>query len=268
MPTSTGFSSINANLGALVENKGWELELSVTPVKSLHVNWVSSFNISLPKNTLLDYPDIESSVFANRYEIGSSLFIQRKLHFLGVNTETGLLEFEDVNGDDAVTIPDDYKSVYELTQQYYGGFQNHVTYKNWELDIFFQFVKQEGIRYTHFSPPGFMKNQPLYVMNRWQSESDITNVQRFTQSGEARAVYQNAQNNSDYIYGDTSFIRLKNIALSYDIPIKESPFKKARVYLQGQNLLTITNYKGLDTETSVVGLPPLQRFVLGLQFTF
>lgn len=268
LPTSTGFSNINANLGALVENKGWEFELDLIPIQRNHFTWQTAFNISFPKNTLLDYPSLESSTQANYYEIGRSLFIQRKLHVLGVDTQTGLLEFEDVNSDNQVTIPVDYKAIYELTQQYYGGFQNNLNYKNWELDVFFQFVKQDGIRYTHFSPPGFMKNQPVYVMNRWQSNGNITNVQRFTQSGDASAVYSDAQNTSDYIYGDTSFIRLKNIALSYTIPTKNAPLKKARVYVQGQNLLTITNYKGLDPETSVVGLPPLQQFVLGLQVTF
>ncbi|UNY98350.1 SusC/RagA family TonB-linked outer membrane protein [Zhouia spongiae] len=268
LPGSTGFTSIRANLPALVENSGWEFELNTINIQRNNLNWSTSVNLSIPDNKLLEYPDLESSVYANIYELNRSLSLQRKLHISGVNPQTGAYEFEDVNNDGAISSPDDYRSIYELTQEFFGGIQNSLAFKNWQVDIFFQFVKQTGFKYTHFFAPGFMYNQPAYVMNRWQNIGEQTNVQRFTQSyTDAGIAYYNAQR-TDYVYGDTSFVRLKNVSLSYNLPYQGKAFENVKIYMQGQNLFTITGYNGLDPETQGFSLPPLQRFTIGMQLTF
>ena len=266
LPGSTGFTSIRANLPALVENTGWEFELATTNVQNPDFSWKTHFNITYPKNTLVRYPDLETSVFSNIYEQGRSLFIKKKFHYTEVDPQTGVYQYQDVNGDGQVSAPQDLRGIYELTQKYFGGLQNSLTYKNWQLDFFFQFVKQTGRRYTHNFPPGFLYNQPAYVMERWQSPGDQTSVQRFTQTfSEAGSAYFTGQQQSDLIYGDTSFIRLKNVSLGYKIPVKDIG---ARLYVQGQNLWTLTEYKGLNPESPGMSLPPLQTFVMGLQLTF
>jgi hypothetical protein len=73
---------------------------------------------------------------------------------------------------------------------------------------------------------------------------------------------------SDAIISDASFIRLKNIALSYQLPAewqKRMHLQMARLYLQIQNLLTITHYQGLDPETGGLNLPPLRMITAGVQ---
>jgi len=68
--------------------------------------------------------------------------------------------------------------------------------------------------------------------------------------------------------GDASFIRLKNIQLSYRLPINKS-LSNVRFYVQGQNLLTITNYFGVDPEFTLTGfLPPLKTWAFGVQLNF
>jgi hypothetical protein len=76
---------------------------------------------------------------------------------------------------------------------------------------------------------------------------------------------------SDAIYSDASYIRLRNAALSWQLPnqfIKKLHFEQARIFVQGQNLLTITNYQGLDPENrSTSLLPPLRILTTGIQLT-
>jgi hypothetical protein len=97
-------------------------------------------------------------------------------------------------------------------------------------------------------------------------------MQKFTQTpGEAQQAYTDAVIYSDKIIGDASFIRLKNLSLSYSLPeklIRKAFIQNCKVYLQCQNLLTITNYQGLDPETQSISLPPLRMFTSGIQLTF
>ena len=77
--------------------------------------------------------------------------------------------------------------------------------------------------------------------------------------------------NSDYLISDASFIRLKNLALSYSFPRKwqqKAKLQAARIYLQAQNLFTITSYRGLDPETQGLSLPPLRMITGGFQVAF
>jgi hypothetical protein len=120
-------------------------------------------------------------------------------------------------------------------------------------------------------PGTFSANQPVYVLDRWQKEGDKARFQRYNQDYSTISSSNNAVM-SDLQFGDASFIRLKNIALSYTLPagwIKRLALQQARVYFQGQNMLTITNYKGYDPENrNYLVLPPLKVFTLGCQFTF
>ena len=121
--------------------------------------------------------------------------------------------------------------------------------------------------------PGMLGNQPAVVMNRWQHPGDVANFQKFSQSYDS-AFYAYVINSA--IYGDNaisdaSFIRLKNAAISYSLPQawqRTLHMKNARVYIEGENLLTFTNYFGLDPETQTTSLPPLRTIVLGIHTSF
>jgi hypothetical protein len=117
-----------------------------------------------------------------------------------------------------------------------------------------------------------MTNQSTSVLDRWKKPGEITNTQLYTTTSPGSVVYYYYSSASDGAVSDASFIRLKNAALSYSFPMKWSSRIKAeliRCYLQGQNLITWTKYKGGDPETkSASYLPPLKVFTAGIQITF
>jgi hypothetical protein len=275
---TTGFIGTRNNLPATVENKGWEFELNTTNVGNGDFIWTTAFNISFPKNRLVNYPDLETSSFANTYLEGKSLFILNRLQSLGVDPATGLYMFEDVNenGND-LDRPADQQFKNSVEQKYYGGLQNSMSYKGFEFDLLFQFVKQTGFKYSSSSStsPGTLNNQPNYVLGRWQQPGDNTDVQQYSQSSANGATrYRYAMSYSDQKIVDASFIRLQNLSLSYSFAPKSLEkwgLGNIRVFAQGQNLFTITKYVGLDpgNPTGIASrLPPLRVISLGLGLMF
>jgi TonB-dependent starch-binding outer membrane protein SusC len=267
LPVITGFTSIQYNLPATVENTGWEFELTTTNIKSNNITWSTAVNLTIPRNRLVEYPDLKTSPYASQYEIGRSLYLASGWRSTGVDPQTGLYSFEDVNGNGSGTdFPDEWRGLESITQNFYGGLQNNINYKGLQLDFLFQFVKQTGRNYIYFFnvPGGSNSNQPVIVMDRWRNPGDITDIQRFG----ASSTYNSAAS-SDLAIGDASFVRLKNVSLSYQLPSQwtEKMRVNARVYIQGQNLLTITDYLGLDPEIQNFSLPPLRMLTGGIQLT-
>lgn len=270
LPGTTGFTSIRSNLDAVVVNKGWELNVNSTLVKQGAFGWETAFNITLPQNELVAFEGLESSPYANQFVIGQPVSILKLYKFTGVDSETGLFTFEDFNDDGAISAPDDRQYVVNLAPTMYGGFSNQITYKNWHFNFLFQFVKQMAPNYFYGSPPaGTMFNQPVEILDRWQQPGDQASFQRFTtgMNPEAAIAYTNFTQ-SDAAVTDASFIRLKNIALDYTIPKTWLSHTSVKVYIQGQNLLTITKFKGGDPEQRSGFLPPLKRVNIGTTITF
>ncbi|MBC9795125.1 SusC/RagA family TonB-linked outer membrane protein [Sinomicrobium weinanense] len=271
LPVITGQPTIQFNLPATVENKGWEFTLNTINIRTDHFSWHTGFNISFPENKLLEYENIEASPFANQYQVGKSLFVFPGFHFLGVDEETGLYTFENTEGNSTSNPewPLDLQFRKEISRKYEGGVQNTVNYKDFELDVFLQFVKQTGSYIGSFNSPGGPFNQPVRVMDRWQQPGDMTHIQRFLFNDlEALEAYD-AYRSSDGGIIDASYIRLTNLSLSWNLPKKLGFGSNSKLYLRGQNLFTITNFPGLDPETqSSSMLPPLRVLTLGIQLSF
>jgi len=267
----TGFSGITQNLPATVQNTGWEFTLNTQNVRSTNVEWTSSFNLTIPSNKLVAFPNLGASSYSSTYIVGEPLAIRLLYHYTGVDSQTGLYTFQDYNKDGVISSPDDRKSIVFSGQQFYGGLQNHIRYKGLSLDFLFQFVRQKQIP-NYFGSlsyvPGTMNNQPDYVMNRWSKPGDISDVQKFTNSNAvALRAYSNNMS-SDHAFSDASYIRLQNVALSYQLPTswkEKAHIGNGRVYLQAENLLTITDYFGLDPETQNSFYPPLRIITIGIQ---
>jgi TonB-linked SusC/RagA family outer membrane protein len=291
LSSQSGFTSFTANLPAKVQNSGWEFELNTTNIKTKDFKWTSSINVSLPKNKLLEYPNLASSGDASSYEVGQSIRMIKGFKFTGVNAQTGMPEFLDVNKDGLISSPGDYVVLGETMPQLFGGFNNQLTYKNLSLDFFFQFVKQEAIT-EDWGPlvgvPGTMVNKDLSVLNRWMKPGDVTGIPRAsaTSANAANTAYRNFYRSSDAAWGDASYIRLKNVSLLYDLSSLTSKWKlyNTSVFIQGQNLITITNYKGLDPEINgfdrrfvfpinpfgsvrTPAIPVLKTFTVGLKLS-
>lgn len=267
LPATTGFSSVLANLDATVENFGWEFELNAKPFSGKNFQWETGFNISFPKNKLISFPGLAGSTYANNYIIGQPTSIVKLYQYEGINPATGIYMFTDFNGDGKISSPNDRQAVANIGVQYFGGLSNSLRYKNWNLSFLFQFVKQKNWNYNNIMPiPGSMNNQPLEVLNVWSVENSQGSYMPY--SSGSNAVKNQAQvffTSSTAAVSDASFIRFKNIEIGYHVPLNDSVFKNVKVYFQGQNLLTFTNYFGIDPEFRTIGyLPPLKTYSLGI----
>lgn len=276
LPVITGQPMVQANLDATVQNKGWEFLLNTVNVAGKNFTWKTSLNLTIPKNKLINYPNLAGSTYANQYEIGQPMTIQKKYKYTGVDPETGVYTFEDVNGDGMLSAPQDYQALKKVGYDWYGGIHNNFQYKNITLDVFFQVVKQTGYNYLNLitrTPGTRFTNHPVQVMDRWTHPGDISEIQAFTQrTNQASTAYHNLVTNSDGIISDASFMRLKNISLSYHFKaewLEIIKLREGRIFVQGQNLLTFTNYLGNDPENMAEGtLPPLRVISAGIHLTF
>lgn len=286
-----GFSDYTANLPAKVENKGLEFDLNTINVKSKDFQWTTSFNLSIPKNKLLAYPDLANSADATSYEVGQSIRLIKGFQYTGVDPNTGLPTFADQDKDGYISDPEDYVVMGQTMPTYFGGMSNDFTYKKLSLSIFFQFVKQDAptIDYGPLTSTfGALANKGTYVLDYWKAPGDVTSIPRPTTTSNNPA-YQAFVNNYVYssaAFGDASYIRLKNVSLSYDLSSLTEKWKIANssIYVQGENLFTITNYRGLDPEINGFdrrfvypinpfgsvrpqALPVLRTITVGLKFT-
>jgi len=268
LPYIAGFTSVQYNLPANIQNEGQEFTLSTINVQKKNIYWKTSFNISFPHNKLISFPGIASSTYANSYIVGKSIFSKFVYHYTGVDPQTGLYSFYNKSGDGNLTFNDEILSK-PITQQYFGGVQSSLSYKEFQLDILVQFVKQLGYNYQAYLPmPGDLSNMPSHVLARWKKPGDKASVQKYSQfSGSTSRVYSYYRL-SDGVITDASFIRIKNISLSYQLPNQwknHMHLQNVRIYLLCQNLFTITKYYGLDPETGGLNLPPVRMMTAGLQ---
>lgn len=282
LPTQAGFSEVFANFPAEVQNKGFEIELNATPIKSAPFAWEVRLNGSFIRNKLLSFPNLETSSYSY-LTVGQSLSTYNGFHLLGVDQQTGIYQFADSSGKATVypVYPTDIRrNLGDLDPSFFGGIQNDFHFKSWQLAFFFEYKKQQGLSYLYQLSsagivPGTMYNQPTIVMNRWQKPSDKADIQRFTTTP-GNPAYDAASTfsytNVDAQFTDASYLRLKNISLSFNLPdkaLKKLHWQGMRLYVLGQNLLTITPYKGNDPETqNLFALPTLKTWAAGLQITF
>ncbi|WP_083993983.1 SusC/RagA family TonB-linked outer membrane protein [Gelidibacter algens] len=267
LPGTTGFASINGNLDATVENSGWEFSVQSDLFRNDHFNWNASIQLTIPKNRLVAFEGLESSTYANQLVIGESLSVYKLYQLEGVNPDTGLFEFRDYNGDGTISSIEDRNYHVDLSPKLYGSIANSMHYKNWNLDILFQFVKKQGLNAFYATePPGIMQNQPVGVLDHWKQTGDQAKMQAYTTGWNYDAYVAYSQfTTSSGIVSDASFIRLKTLSLSYRLPLKKEQPIRCSLFLQGQNLLTFTNFSGGDPEQLTGFLPPVRRISVGLK---
>jgi hypothetical protein len=248
LPGTTGFTSIQTNLNATVENRGMEFTLRTENIQNDNFSWISNFNITKAGNKLLAFPGLETSAYRNQYVVGQPTTIQKLFEFTGVDPQTGLYQFTDFNGDGIISHEYDRQVVKDVNPDFYGGLQNVITYKGFQLDFLFQFVKQQNFNFANTQKfAGHFINQPVEYLNSWQQAGDTAPYQLF-----ATNTNQQATQRSDFfglsnaVISDASFIRLKNISVAYTLPKSMIPHVGCRLALEGQNLLTFTKYKGAD----------------------
>src|SRR5690606_8661290 len=157
--------------------------------------------------------------------------------------------------------------IFNFGRKFYGGVVNTVNLKSFELSFLLQFVKQTSQKYSTDITGGRV-NLPVYIHHdRWQQEGDVASIQM---DSSGSAVFTGYSNHfySDARLEDASFIRLKTLSFAYSLPdklLEKVMMEACTFYLQGQNLLTLTDFKGIDPETGSNNIPPLKSITLGIQ---
>ncbi len=283
LPSMAGFTSYQANLPALVENKGWEFELNTHNVRIGGIKWNSSLNLSLPKNKLLEFPGLESSSYANSLIVGQPLSIVQRYNYMGTDPETGLAKIEDINGDGVFTPlssynsqPGDFIIAGHTDPKLFGGFTNSFQYRDLLVDLTFQYVNQVGyngnIEYGTF---GMIHFNPLkYQLDYWKNPGDLNVTPKpFANSNQSNINF----GRSNATLNDASFLRLKNVSISYSFPsrwLSKINLRSVKMFVQGQNLWTATSFKDFDPESAWIGsastgiqVPNLKTVVIGTQIS-
>lgn len=275
LPVFTGFPSVQANLPAIIQNTGTEIELNANLFNNQKFSWTIDFNFSVPRNKLISYPNLETSSYRTQYAIGRSLSGAFLYHYTGLEAESQFPTFEDLNSDGRIRSADDRRHTF-LGQRSFAGLNNSFSINNnIRLDIFLQYVNQNGYQFIGSDTPGSntgYSNMSTSVLNN----SSI--YKRFTSSSATPlgSAYR-LLNQSDGVLGDASFLRVKNVSLSWDASTLFNSIVNSsilKLYMQTQNLFTFTKYKGLDPEvglSSAIGaaprLPALRMMTFGIQLT-
>lgn len=273
---SNGFGFRWSNVGAMV-NQGVELNLNATLVAYKRFNWSVYANVSYNHNEITElYGDVteyELSGTNTKLVVGhpvGEFYINR---FAGVNPINGDALWYDKNGELTTTLKDEDKVL--VGKSYYapwqGGFGTTLSWNGLSLSAQFSWVADRWMinndRYFDESNGRFASyNQSSRLLDRWKKPGDITDIPR-------HGVYTEFDSR---LLEDASFLRLKNLMLSYSFP--EALLKKTRIirgiklYAQGQNLFTATGFSGLDPESSLnvyqAQYPMSRQFTFGLDIIF
>lgn len=266
---TTGFTSVQANLNATVENSGWEFALQTSLIDTPNFKWSANLNFSFPKNKLIDFPNLKESTYANQYEVNKPITIRKVYHLLGVNTETGLYEFEDVNNDGKIDI-EDRKTIVNVAPIFYGGIQNSFSYKNFSVDFLWHIVKQRGFTPDYYTAlPGTMNNQLAANSDYWTPEHTDAKYQKPTAgfNNAAALAYQNYKL-SDGVIEEQMYLKLRNVQINYAFEKNSNSKFNYNVFLQAQNVFTFSKHKGFDPESVGSYLPLPLMVYLGFNIKF
>jgi len=268
LPSFVGFTAVQENLPAILQNRGMEFDLSTVNIKTKSFRWSTSFNVSRNVNELTRIAKGMSGNYL--LLLGKPLNDVLLYHFAGVDPITGVNQFLDEHGD-RVYQPNsstDRTVLLNFNPRFYGGLDNRFAYKGIELGFLLQFVQHNGSTFPYFGLPGFGFNEPVSVLNRWRHAGDVSNFQKFSQNGSLVSSFTYEQV-SDQNYGDASFVRLKNLSISYSLSeniLRRLHLQNTQVYIHAQNLMTFTHYGSLDPESlSITAVPPLRVVTFGIK---
>ncbi|MFA6335136.1 MAG: TonB-dependent receptor [Bacteroidales bacterium] len=256
-----------APVGYITRNDGkmknWGIELTLGasnydhPVKwSTNVIWSMNRNkvTALELSKIYNYAKLESNnEYVIRMSPGYALGTFYGYVAKGVDPETGNMIYEDRN-DNGSTDPDDRTVIGNAQPDFIYSLNQTVSYKGWNLNIFFQGSQGNDIfNASRIDTEGMFdnKNQTTEVLRKWMRPGQITDIPRAVSDGSTYNVH-----NSTRFVEDGSYLRLKTLTLSYSLPekwFKKINIKNLTLYATANNLFTITNYSGFDPEVNYGG---------------
>jgi len=335
IPSSTGYTSQYQNIGKM-RNRGWEFTLNTVNVQTKSIRWTSDLNLSFNKSKVVSLEDGQTTktftVGGNRSgsvnyyaTVGQSLGDMYGYKYEGIYTTD---DFNEVNGKfvlkDGVVAPStgtvqpgdikfaaDNEDGTKFTRKLVkigngapactGGFNNSVTYKNFDLSMFIKFSIGNDIYNAtkhSMSPYAMFQNAPSEFGNNYYRLIDpstgkvattLARLQELNPNESSRTWSASTINSgyitypSSYYVEDGSYLRIGQLTLGYSFPkelLRKAYISNARIYFTVYNLATITGYDGYDPEVSAANnvvttpgydsstYPHSRSFVLGLNLTF
>lgn len=312
---SMGYKTAFKNIGK-VSNSGWEFTVNTTNINNADFKWTSSFNISFNRNKVLSLNDDQPSlgtqigwnsnfsqtqpymaipghpismfygyVWEGVYTLDDFITLPNGTYQLkpGIanlnnNSRPGYIKYADINGDGMISSLD-YTLIGDPNPVHIGGFSNNFNYKNFDLNLFFQWSYGNEIlnanRYEFEGQTGRVQlNMFASYADRWSLDNQDS--KNHVVRGGGGNVY------SSRVIEDGSYLRFKTMSFGYNLPdtyLRKIRLKGLRIYASGQNLLTWTNYSGLDPEVSTrpnplsLGFdfspyPKARTFTIGLNLKF
>ena len=303
VPVTSGYSDVyvpSINAGK-IQNKGFEVTLSTKNIIKNDFKWSSDAVFSYNKNNVesinSDTPIITASggfnsaiglikagypvnvfygyitdgIFQNQAEVDSHA-VQMPGSNSATSTAPGDIRFKDLNNDGVIN-DKDRTVIGNPNPKFTFSFNNTFSYKNFDLTIFLQGSYGNDIfnaNRMYTEAMSIIQNQSTAVLGRWTGEGTSNNI--------PRAIYGDPNQNSrvsDRYIEDGSYLKIKNINLSYTLPkdVFGQNFNSVKIFVSAQNLVTWTKYSGFDPEVPVNGIDngtyPITRTVsLGLNIGF
>ena len=274
IPPSNGFTRYNTNLGS-VENHGYEFDLGVKPLTGL-LQWDVSGNLSINRNKIVNLGSVQSFVgpafgavggqTLHIAQIGKPIgsFYGYRIDGIYQNQEEitngptdsstptpGSFKYKDINGDGNISA-EDREIIGNPYPDFIFGLTNNVTWKGLTLSVFVQgSVGQDVINANRFYLDALARgiqtnvSQKAYE-NRWRGEG----TSNYYPAPSTSSTPFNSRF-TDFIVEDATFVRMKNITLSYGFPPSSIRYiRNLKLFVSASNLITLTKYKGYDPEIS------------------
>ncbi len=296
LPGDSGFDGILANIGT-IGAQGIEFAINTVNVDAGPVRWTTTFNIAVQDTEVRDLlgTDLDEDGFQDDlafgaivYRVGESPAQYRYPAYAGVNPANGRpmyyettydrenneYEYGDLTYNPGDIAVEDQPLWGNTDADYFGGFGSSLAIGPVSLDAFLQYDygRRTLNNNAFFSDVSFDFNKSTRVLDRWQQPGDITAVPAPIQG----AVYADGTNDRAFtsrFIEDASYLRLKQLTLSFQVPRRflANTLRSARIYLQGENLVTWTEFTDADPElvgTALGQYPQSRRIIGGLSVGF
>lgn len=269
-----GIQSIFQNIGA-TKNEGVEMALTSTNISKKNFSWKTTLNMALIRTQITEiYGDGKDDI-DNKWFIGSPIKVNYDYYITGVwqNDEAGLAslygakpgyaKYDDLNNNGTYD-SEDRQIIGSPEPNFTWSLNNQFTYKGFDLIVYV------------YGAEGMVKYNPFYARNilvphNWWSAENPTD-DCWSKDEKQANQYIAGKTITPGKYEDASFVRIKDITLSYTLPYKAVSalnISNAKVYFSGKNLFTFTKYTGMDPELDEQRAKPVQKeFVLGVSLTF
>jgi TonB-dependent starch-binding outer membrane protein SusC len=261
----------------VLQNSGYELSLSATLVDNHALGWDVSVNWTIPRSKLVSFSQLDNSPYFGRLVIGQSINVLRGYVYTGVDRQTGVYTFSDLNHDGPITEADQ-KVVGKFNATGFGGFSNNLRWKHFQLQVLLDARIATGLNYLAVvfadNPPGYVgtglsSNVPTVLLDHWRQPGDRALYQRLTAAPDPKADSALSRYlSSSALLANTSFFRIRKVSFVYDLPAAKAMamhLTALAFFADAQNLFVFSRYKADAEIQSILTTPTMRTLEAGIR---